>query len=153
MNVHISYIRLLIICNEWSGFLVPKQTGPSQVNHLNAELNPICYLLALLAHHFLHVSRIRVKTHGPFSGKITCSRKTNSNFPANVGFLCDKSHRTEGSDKTDTCRSRHFFLKLVGGRRSTYEISSNQSSSIQPINSIQRNCPSFMTILHLATDS
>ena len=31
------------------------------VNPLNAELNPICYLLALLAHHFLHVSRIRVK--------------------------------------------------------------------------------------------
>ena len=33
-----------------------------QVNPLNPELNPICYLLALLAHHFLHVSRIRVKT-------------------------------------------------------------------------------------------
>ena len=31
-------------------------------NPLNAELNPICYLLALLAHHFLHVSRIRVKS-------------------------------------------------------------------------------------------
>ena len=31
-------------------------------NTLNPELNPICYLLALLgAHHFLHVSRIRVK--------------------------------------------------------------------------------------------
>ena len=31
-------------------------------NPLNAELNPICYLLALLrAHHFHHVSRIRVK--------------------------------------------------------------------------------------------
>ena len=31
-------------------------------NPLNAELNFICYLLALLgAHHFLHVSRIRVK--------------------------------------------------------------------------------------------
>jgi len=29
---------------------------------LNAELNPICYFLALLAHHFLHVSRIRVKS-------------------------------------------------------------------------------------------
>ena len=29
---------------------------------LNPELNPICYLLALLAHHFLHVSRIRVKS-------------------------------------------------------------------------------------------
>jgi len=31
-------------------------------NTLNAELNPISYLLALLAHHFLHVSRIRVKS-------------------------------------------------------------------------------------------
>ena len=29
---------------------------------LNAELNPICYLLALLAHHFLHVSSVRVKS-------------------------------------------------------------------------------------------
>jgi len=32
------------------------------INSLNPELNPICYLLALLGtHHFLHVSRIRVK--------------------------------------------------------------------------------------------
>ena len=32
------------------------------INPLNPELNPICYLLALLgAHHFLHVSSIRVK--------------------------------------------------------------------------------------------
>jgi len=32
------------------------------INPLNPELNPICYLLALLgAHHFLHVSRIRVE--------------------------------------------------------------------------------------------
>ena len=31
-------------------------------NSLNPELNPICYLLALLAHHFLHVTRIRVKS-------------------------------------------------------------------------------------------
>jgi len=32
-------------------------------NPLNAELNPICHLLALLgAHHILHVSRIRVKS-------------------------------------------------------------------------------------------
>ena len=30
-------------------------------NPLNPELNPICYLLALLAHHLLHVSRKRVK--------------------------------------------------------------------------------------------
>ena len=43
------------------------QTANTQKNHdinpLNAELNPTCYLLALLgAHHFRHVSRIRVKT-------------------------------------------------------------------------------------------
>ena len=37
-------------------------TRASNVKHLNAELNPICYLLVLLAHHFLHVSRIRVKS-------------------------------------------------------------------------------------------
>jgi hypothetical protein len=31
-------------------------------NPLSAELNPICYLPALLPHHFLHVSKIRVKS-------------------------------------------------------------------------------------------
>ena len=32
-----------------------------QINPLNAELNPICHLLALVgAHHILHVSRVRV---------------------------------------------------------------------------------------------
>jgi hypothetical protein len=32
------------------------------INPLNAELNPICHLLALLgAHRIFHVSRIRVK--------------------------------------------------------------------------------------------
>ena len=34
----------------------------SDFNPLNPALNPICYLLVLLAHHFLHVSRIRVKS-------------------------------------------------------------------------------------------
>jgi len=39
-----------------------KQHRREDLNPLNPELNPICYLLALLgAHHFLHVSRIRVK--------------------------------------------------------------------------------------------
>jgi len=37
-------------------------TNASGFNPLNPKLNPICYLLALLgAHHFLRVSRIRVK--------------------------------------------------------------------------------------------
>jgi hypothetical protein len=35
------------------------------LNPSNAELNPICHLLALLgAHHILHVSRIRVNNMG-----------------------------------------------------------------------------------------
>ena len=46
-------------------FVLPCQTATTEYeyfNPLNPEFNPICYLLALLgAHHFLHVSRIRVK--------------------------------------------------------------------------------------------
>jgi len=35
---------------------------PYNINPLNAELIPICHLLALLgAYHILHISRIRVK--------------------------------------------------------------------------------------------
>ena len=42
-------------------------------NPLNPELNPICYLLALLAHHVLRVSRIRVK-HLVMDFKAICTR-------------------------------------------------------------------------------
>jgi hypothetical protein len=35
----------------------------TEINPLNAKLNPICHLLTLLeVHHFLHVSRIRVES-------------------------------------------------------------------------------------------
>jgi len=51
-------------------------------NPLNDELNPICHLLALLgAHHFLHVSRVRVKTHLGRSGSFKLLKRP---FP---GFL------------------------------------------------------------------
>ena len=37
-------------------------------NPLNAKLNPICHLMALLgAHHILHISRVRVKEKGEWS--------------------------------------------------------------------------------------
>ena len=37
--------------------------GRTVLNPLNAELNPVCHLLALLgAHHILHVSGLRVKS-------------------------------------------------------------------------------------------
>ena len=42
--------------------LKPVHSEFQDFNPLKPELNLICYLLALLgAHHFLHVSRIRVK--------------------------------------------------------------------------------------------
>ena len=45
-----------------SGFNFHYQLMHLLINTLNPELNLICYLLALLGtHHFLHVSRIRVK--------------------------------------------------------------------------------------------
>jgi len=46
------------------GFLFGSQKEIRYViNPLNPELNPICYLLTLLgAHHFLHVSGVRVKS-------------------------------------------------------------------------------------------
>jgi len=46
--------------NSWQH--ISPQVILKHFNPLKPELNPICYLLALLgAHHFLHVSRIRVK--------------------------------------------------------------------------------------------
>jgi len=44
----------------------------SKFNPLNAELNPICHLLALLgAHLILHDSRIRVKTPSDMKCKVS----------------------------------------------------------------------------------
>jgi hypothetical protein len=43
----------------------------SLFNPLNAKLNPICHLLALLgAHHILHVSRVRVKVFSVHAMKV-----------------------------------------------------------------------------------
>jgi len=51
-----------------------EETGWIIFNPLNAKLNPICHLLALLgAHHILHVSRMRVKSHLPSAGIIRSS--------------------------------------------------------------------------------
>ena len=64
----------------WPGSSWATQSQPStlgistlrEINPLNAELNPICHLLALLgAHPILHISRIRVKTLTALYIKIT----------------------------------------------------------------------------------
>jgi len=63
----VKYVRNDVQTSEGAGPLfltsaLVSSEGELSVNPLKPELNPICYLLALLgAHHFLHVSRIRVK--------------------------------------------------------------------------------------------
>ena len=52
----------LVTKNVFDGKFGMTLFASSRINPLNPELNPICYLLALLgAHHFLHGNRIRVK--------------------------------------------------------------------------------------------
>jgi hypothetical protein len=53
----------------WKAATVPTNVSSdlshNNFNLLNAELNPICHLLALLgAHHIFYVSRSRVKLYG-----------------------------------------------------------------------------------------
>ena len=59
LNSTVTYYRILVIHNfeKKNFFWVHKSVNP-----LNPALNPICYLLTLLAHNFLNVSRIRVKS-------------------------------------------------------------------------------------------
>ena len=40
--------------------LFPRLERMQYINPLKTKLNPICHLLALLVHHILHISRIRV---------------------------------------------------------------------------------------------
>ena len=57
------FVYLCINTLRMGSFKLFKRPFPgffNNFNPLNAELNPICYLLALLARHFLHVSSIRV---------------------------------------------------------------------------------------------
>ena len=60
------------------------------INHLNAELNPICHLLALVGtHHILHVSRVRVKIEIPCVSKfkmLTLARTTQVRIGAGEGL-------------------------------------------------------------------
>ena len=55
----LTVLNIVSACNQFDASLLIRNSFI--FNPLNPELNPICYLLASLAHHFLHVSRIRVK--------------------------------------------------------------------------------------------
>ena len=79
--------------------LHPVPTTPSNflkihLNPLNAELNPICHLLALLgAHPILHVSRIRVNIILP-------SMSWSPQWPLSLRLLF-------------TCSKPHFYVAAV----------------------------------------
>ena len=70
IDVSVRFSFKQVLCSHVNAPAAPPQQrslretewGCRMLNPLNAELNPICCLLALLgACHFLHVSRIRVK--------------------------------------------------------------------------------------------
>ena len=64
-NIYQQFCVCVCVCGGFTSLCKSLKGFPpnSHINPLNPELNPICYLLALLgAHHFLHVSRIRVKS-------------------------------------------------------------------------------------------
>ena len=61
-RLSIAIIRTLPTFFIWYIQFINLPKSLRRLNPLNPELNPICYLLALLlAHHFIHVSGIRVK--------------------------------------------------------------------------------------------
>ena len=61
-SIHTTLIVIIFVMFVYNRQLQLAQNILAIVNPLKPELNPICYLLVLLgAHHFLHVSRIRVK--------------------------------------------------------------------------------------------
>jgi hypothetical protein len=53
---------ILAFENQFKAFLSCSiSLNETNINPLSAELNPICHLLALLAHNIFHISGIRVK--------------------------------------------------------------------------------------------
>ena len=46
-----------------TAYLLTQHCNTENFSLLNAELNPICHLVALLAHPIVHISRIRVNSH------------------------------------------------------------------------------------------
>ena len=100
-------------------------------NPLNAKLNPICYLLALLAHHFIHVSRIRIKSlnlrllmsyiYGAPILDISRSHTTTQHFGRTP--LDERSARRRDLNLTthDT-RNRQISMPPVGFERTSWSL-------------------------------
>jgi len=90
-----------------------------KINPLNAELNPICHLLALLgAHHILHVSRIRVKVSLKYA-------KNSDTLHEDMCTFMIISRRI-------FLRMRNFLDKLCTENQNTYFILNIFFSKIKP---------------------
>jgi len=90
----------------------------SDFNPLNPELNPICYLLALLAHHFLHVSRIRVNEKWIFStdfGEINKYKISWQSVRWEPSCAMRTDRRTDG--QTDVTKLIVAFRKFSNARK------------------------------------
>ena len=69
-----------------------RKTQWQNINPLNAKLNPICHLLALLgAHPILHISRVRVKSTWE-DNKNKPRKQAVANFRLNTGHDCIAAH-------------------------------------------------------------
>ena len=63
------------------------------INPLNAELRPICHLLALLeAHHILHVSRIGVNSEIIVHLSVIVQNKLPFHLPLLLSVIKDRLH-------------------------------------------------------------
>jgi hypothetical protein len=81
-----------------------------EFNPLNAELNPICHLLALLgAHHILHISRIRVREKRGFwkwEGEALDRTVWRTRFGRDYGFVVRET--------VDDLKGKNGLWKLKG---------------------------------------
>ena len=81
-------------------------------NPLNAELNPICYFLALLgAHNFLHVSRIRINENW-ISSAIFRKNIEISNYMKIRPVRAQLFHADERTYNEDNSRSSQFCKRV-----------------------------------------
>ena len=96
------------------------------LNPLNAELNPICYLLALLGpHHFLHVSRIRVKSltlrllmsyiHGAPILDVSRSHTTHHSWQDSSGRVISSSQRPLPGERPAAAHLLRSWVRIPPG--------------------------------------
>jgi len=85
----------------------------SQFNPLNAELNPICHLLALLgAHPILHISKIRVKEGRVPPSACRCSAKPREPSYNNRTAGQNFEHEDSGILQKNACFSERLWVDI-----------------------------------------